>query len=66
EAMNSATVQQVIDEVNTEMAGNGRILVRPSGTENLLRVMVEAQTDEEAYNYAKRIADQVSKEFGVE
>ncbi len=66
EAMNSATVQQVIDEVNTEMDGNGRILVRPSGTENLLRVMVEAQTDEEAYNYAKRIADQVSKEFGVE
>ena len=48
------------------MAGNGRILVRPSGTENLLRIMVEAQTDEEAYNYAKRIADQVSKEFGVE
>ncbi|OYQ66650.1 phosphoglucosamine mutase [Aerococcus sp. 1KP-2016] len=66
EAMNSETVQQVIEEVTTEMAGNGRILVRPSGTENLLRVMVEAQTDEDAHAYAKRIADQVSAEFGIE
>ena len=48
------------------MAGDGRILVRPSGTENLLRVMVEATTDEKALDYANRIADQVREEYGVE
>lgn len=66
EAMNSETVQAVTAAVESEMDGNGRILVRPSGTENLLRVMVEATTDELAANYANRIADQVRKEFGVE
>ena len=38
-------VANVIAEVETEMAGNGRVLVRPSGTEPLVRVMVEAPTD---------------------
>ena len=33
------------------MAGNGRILVRPSGTEPLLRVMAEAPTDDEVNYY---------------
>ena len=37
-----------MDEVETEMNGEGRILVRPSGTEPLVRVMVEASTDEDA------------------
>ena len=37
-------VQEVIEAVEAEMAGNGRILVRPSGTEPLVRVMAEAPT----------------------
>ncbi|AMB99366.1 phosphoglucosamine mutase [Aerococcus urinaehominis] len=65
-AMSSASVQEVTQAVEDEMAGNGRILVRPSGTENLLRVMVEAETDEKAQAYAQRIADQVAAEYGVE
>lgn len=65
EAMKSETVQKVIAEVEAEMNGNGRILVRPSGTENLLRVMVEASTDELALKYANCIADQVRTEFGI-
>lgn len=65
EAMKSATVQAVIADVEREMAGNGRILVRPSGTQNLLRVMVEAATDELAEKYANTIADQVREEFGI-
>ena len=40
-------VAEVIAEVEKEMAGNGRVLVRPSGTEPLVRVMVEAPTEEE-------------------
>ncbi|MDD7758168.1 phosphoglucosamine mutase [Aerococcus suis] len=65
-AMDSESVQAVMKEVEEEMAGDGRILVRPSGTENLLRVMVEATTDEKALDYANRIADQVREEYGVE
>ena len=40
-------VQEVIEQVEAEMNGNGRILVRPSGTEPLVRVMAEAPTAEE-------------------
>ena len=35
-----------MDRVEADMNGEGRILVRPSGTEPLVRVMVEAATDE--------------------
>ncbi|MDO4670973.1 MAG: phosphoglucosamine mutase [Aerococcus sp.] len=65
DAMKSPTVQAKIKEVEEAMAGNGRILVRPSGTQNLLRVMVEAATDELAEEYANAIADQVREEFGI-
>ena len=43
------------------MHGDGRILVRPSGTEPLLRVMVEAPTQKESNEYAQRIANVVEK-----
>ena len=46
-----------IAEVEAEMAGNGRVLVRASGTEQLLRVMVEAQTDELCRKYASSIVE---------
>ena len=38
--------QSAIDTVEKEMAGDGRVLVRPSGTEPLLRVMAEAKTED--------------------
>ena len=40
-------------------AGSGRVLLRPSGTEPLVRVMVEAPTDETARDVADRLADVV-------
>ena len=49
-----------------EMAGNGRILVRPSGTEPLLRVMAEAPSHEEVDYYVNTIADIVRAEIGIE
>lgn len=55
-----------MDEVETEMNGEGRILVRPSGTEPLVRVMVEASTDEDAQRFAQRIADEVQSKMGLE
>lgn len=39
------------------LQGEGRILVRPSGTEALIRVMVEAKTVETAHNVAQTLAD---------
>ena len=59
-------VKEVIDEVEEEMNGNGRILVRPSGTEPLIRVMVEASTQENCEGYVHRIVEVVKAEVGVE
>lgn len=59
-------VQAEMEKVESEMNGEGRILVRPSGTEPLVRVMVEASTDEEAESYAQRIADVVEAQMGLD
>lgn len=64
--MDHPRVQQVIEEVEAEMAGDGRVLVRASGTEPLLRVMTEAATQEKVTEYCTRIADVVREEFGIE
>lgn len=66
EAIANEEVQRVIREVEEEMAGNGRILVRPSGTEPLVRVMVEAPTNELCDQYVERIASVVRERFGVQ
>ncbi|EAR64906.1 YbbT [Bacillus sp. NRRL B-14911] len=58
-------VHAVITEVENEMNGNGRILVRPSGTEPLVRVMAEAPTKEQCEAYVERIAAVVREEMGL-
>ena len=63
--MEIPAVKAVIEEVESEMAGKGRILVRPSGTEPLLRVMAEAETDEKCHEYVMRIVDVVKAEIGI-
>ncbi|HJS72016.1 MAG TPA: phosphoglucosamine mutase [Acidimicrobiia bacterium] len=45
-----------VTEVEEELGGNGRVLVRPSGTEPLIRIMVEAPSKELATGYADRLA----------
>lgn len=59
-------VKEVMTKVEVEMNGEGRILVRPSGTEPLVRVMVEASTDEDAKRYAQQIADVVEDKMGLD
>ncbi|MDL5377628.1 phosphoglucosamine mutase [Exiguobacterium mexicanum] len=66
EAMNGDRVLATIQEAETEMNGNGRILVRASGTEPLVRVMAEAPTSEECDRYVERIAQVVREDYGVE
>ncbi|MCM6833067.1 phosphoglucosamine mutase [Leuconostoc mesenteroides] len=54
-----------IAEVEAQMAGDGRVLVRPSGTEPLLRVMVEAPTQELVEKYTESIANVVREKSGL-
>ncbi|MFJ7734136.1 phosphoglucosamine mutase [Lysinibacillus sp. NPDC097231] len=61
----NAKVATVIAEVEADMNGNGRVLVRPSGTEPLVRVMVEAATEADCERYVERIADVVRTEMGL-
>lgn len=65
-AMEVPAIKKVIEEVEAEMDGDGRVLVRPSGTEPLLRVMAEAPTEEKVASYVSRIADVVRAEIGME
>ena len=65
-AMEVPAIKAVIEKMEEEMAGNGRILVRPSGTEPLLRVMAEAPSHEEVDYYVNTIADIVRAEIGIE
>ncbi|MBZ2079107.1 phosphoglucosamine mutase [Streptococcus parasanguinis] len=64
-AMEVQAIREIIEKMEAEMAGNGRILVRPSGTEPLLRVMAEAPTHEEVDYYVDTIAAVVQAEIGL-
>ena len=62
-AMNDPKVLAAVEEADKELAGNGRILVRESGTEPVIRVMAEASTDELCRQYVDRIIE-ILKEDG--
>lgn len=55
--MDSQALQNAISQEEKKLEGTGRILVRPSGTEALLRVMVEAGTQEKAQTCAEELAN---------
>ena len=53
-----------LEQVNEELNGDGRVLVRPSGTEPVVRVLAEAETLEEAESLCARIVALVNAELG--
>ncbi|MEG1732617.1 MAG: phosphoglucosamine mutase, partial [Longicatena sp.] len=55
---------QIVDEVAKELGDEGRILVRPSGTEPLVRVMVEAKSDDLCEKYVHHVVNFI-KEKGL-
>ena len=62
-----STSNEIADHVRiaeAELGENGRVLLRASGTEALVRVMVEASSDSVATEIATRIAGVVEKELG--
>ena len=65
-AMEVPAIADIIAKMADKMAGNGRILVRPSGTEPLLRVMAEAPTDKEVDDYVDTIVEVVRQEIGID
>jgi phosphoglucosamine mutase len=60
----SESVARAVTEEEEALAGRGRVLVRPSGTEPLVRVMVEAPSDEEADAVCSRLVALVQRELG--
>ena len=63
--MEEETVKQWIQEAESSLQGNGRLLVRPSGTEPLVRVMAEAKTEEQTHALVQDLADKIQKEYGI-
>ena len=60
----AAAVWEAVEREGAELEGRGRVLLRPSGTEPLVRVMAEAPSAEEADAVCKRLADLVRQELG--
>ena len=54
-------IQKAIKELEKEFAGNGRILIRPSGTEPLVRVMIEGENQQDITKKAKEMAQLIEK-----
>jgi phosphoglucosamine mutase len=57
-------VQEAIRGVEAQMEGSGRVLIRPSGTEPLVRVMLEGEDMEQITDLAEDLAKMLTKKFG--
>ena len=58
-------IKQAIQKLEKEFAGNGRVLIRPSGTEPLIRVMIEGEDQEYITKKAKEIVDLIEEKLSV-
>ena len=56
-------IKKAIEDVEKEFAGNGRVVIRPSGTEPLVRVMIEGEDQDYITKRAKEIADLIEKKL---
>ncbi|MEQ1484955.1 phosphoglucosamine mutase [Methyloglobulus sp.] len=59
------TIQKAVKDVEKKLGTSGRVLLRASGTEPLIRVMVEGQHEDKVTEYANQLADQVTKAMGA-
>ncbi|MGH3471415.1 MAG: phosphoglucosamine mutase [Nocardioidaceae bacterium] len=64
-ADDDVTVAAAVSVAESELGGQGRVLLRPSGTEQLVRVMVEASTVDQARSIAERLADVVKAQLAL-
>ena len=56
-------IMAIIESIEKEFAGNGRVLIRPSGTEPLVRVMIEGENQEILNDRARTLADLIEKKM---
>jgi len=59
------SIARAIEAAERELNGNGRVVVRYSGTEALARVMVEAESEEKMRTFTAEIASAIQKALGV-
>lgn len=60
----STPIWQEVKQLSNELSDNGRILLRRSGTESAVRIMVEAPTEERVHDIVERLAALVHQELG--
>jgi phosphoglucosamine mutase len=61
-----AAVRNAVDSVEAELGGRGRVVLRASGTEPVIRIMVEGEDRHQVSALAGRLADSVRSSFGLE
>jgi phosphoglucosamine mutase len=61
----NSPVQKAVADVESKLGSKGRVLLRPSGTEPVVRVMVEGEDAAEVLKLASELAEVVEKEVGV-
>lgn len=57
----NSLVKKAVDALSAKLQGEGRVLLRPSGTEPLLRVMVEGADPQQVQNHAQQLTNEISK-----
>ena len=60
---NDEEIKKEIEKLEKEFAGNGRVLIRPSGTEPLVRVMIEGDDQKYITKKARQLADLIEKKL---
>ena len=61
----SERINEAVRQVEAEMAGHGRVILRPSGTEPLIRVTLEGADQKQVEQLAEQLADTVRAELGA-
>jgi phosphoglucosamine mutase len=62
--LQQAAIRTAVNDAESQLGAHGRVLLRPSGTEPLIRVMVEGESREEVQRLAERLAGVVKSECG--